>query len=124
MIRVLIVDDSSVIRALLNRFLSSDPEIQVVGQAPDPFVAREKLVSLKPDVMTLDIEMPRMDGFTFTRTLRATRGWEDVPVVIMTSRGSEADQHAGLEAGASAYLLKSEFNQAELLDTVRRLLGR
>ena len=53
-----------------------------------------------------------------------TRGWEDVPVVIMTSRGDEADQRAGLDAGASAYLLKSEFDQAELVDTVRRLVGR
>jgi two-component system chemotaxis response regulator CheB len=65
MIRVLIVDDSSIIRSLLTKLLSADPEIEVVGTAPDPYVARDKLVALNPDVMTLDIEMPRMDGITF-----------------------------------------------------------
>ena len=64
-IKVLIVDDSSVIRTLLGKILSSDPGIEVVGSAPDPYVARDKLIALKPDVMTLDIEMPRMDGLTF-----------------------------------------------------------
>ena len=64
-IRVLIVDDSSVIRTLLNKVLSSDPDIEIVGMAPDPYFARDKLIDLKPDVMTLDIEMPKMDGITF-----------------------------------------------------------
>lgn len=64
-IRVLIVDDSSVIRTLLTKVLSADPEIEVVGTAPDPFIAREKIVELRPNVMTLDIEMPRMDGISF-----------------------------------------------------------
>lgn len=64
-IRVLIVDDSSVIRTLLTKVLSSDPEIEVIGSAPDPYIAREKIVALNPDVMTLDIEMPKMDGITF-----------------------------------------------------------
>ena len=67
---------------------------------------------------------PGMDGFTLTRTIRRTRGWENVPVVIMTSRGDDADKRAGLDAGASAYLLKSEFDQADLVETVRRLVGR
>jgi CheY-like chemotaxis protein len=65
-----------------------------------------------------------MDGFALTRTIRRTPRWADVPVVIMTSRGDAADQRAGLDAGASAYLLKSEFDQHELIDTVRRLVGR
>jgi DNA-binding response OmpR family regulator len=68
--------------------------------------------------------MPGMDGFELTRKIRQTSGWEHVPVVIMTSRGSEADQKAGLEAGASAYLLKTEFDQDQLVETVRRLVGR
>ena len=76
------------------------------------------------DLVLSDVEMPGMDGFTLTRTIRRTRGWEHVPVVIMTSRGDEADTRAGLDAGASAYLLKSEFDQTELVDTVRRLVGR
>ena len=65
-----------------------------------------------------------MDGFTLTRTIRRTRGWENVPVVIMTSRGDDADKRAGLDAGGDAYLLKSEFDQHALVDTVRRLVGR
>ena len=64
-IRVLIVDDSAVVRAVLTRACSSDPMIEIVAVAPDPYVAREKLLELKPDVMTLDIEMPRMDGISF-----------------------------------------------------------
>ena len=65
-----------------------------------------------------------MDGFTLTRTIRRTHGWENVPVVIMTSRGDDADKRAGLDAGADAYLLKSEFDQHALIATVRRLVGR
>ena len=76
------------------------------------------------DLVLSDVEMPGMDGFTLTRTIRQTRGWEKVPVVIMTSRGDEADKRAGLDAGANAYLLKSEFDQTQLVDTVRRLVGR
>jgi CheY-like chemotaxis protein len=76
------------------------------------------------DLVLSDVEMPGMDGFTLTRTIRRTRGWESVPVVIMTSRGDEADKRAGLDAGANAYLLKSEFDQTQLVDTVRRLVGR
>jgi CheY-like chemotaxis protein len=82
------------------------------------------LVGAPVDLVISDVEMPGMDGFTLTRTIRRTAGWQDVPVVIMTSRGDESDQRAGLDAGASAYLLKSEFDQAELIDTVRRLVGR
>jgi DNA-binding response OmpR family regulator len=64
-----------------------------------------------------------MDGFALTRTIRRTRGWENVPVIIMTSRGEEHARQAGLEAGCSAYLLKDDFDQDELVSTVRRLLG-
>ena len=63
-IKVLIVDDSAIVRKVLKDALSGEPDIEVVGTAPDPFVARDKILSLKPDVLTLDIEMPRMDGIT------------------------------------------------------------
>jgi CheY-like chemotaxis protein len=76
------------------------------------------------DLVLSDVEMPGMDGYALTRTIRRTRGWEQVPVVIMTSRGSDDDQRAGLDAGASAYLLKTEFDQEQLVETVRRLVGR
>src|SRR5208282_6566193 len=68
-IRVLIVDDSAIVRKIFSQELSKHPDISVIGVAPDPFVARDKIVNLKPDVITLDIEMPRMDGLSFLRKL-------------------------------------------------------
>ena len=68
-IKVLIVDDSAIVRKLLSEALASEPDIEVAGTAPDPYIARDKILSLRPDVLTLDIEMPRMDGLTFLRKL-------------------------------------------------------
>jgi chemotaxis protein histidine kinase CheA len=119
---VLVVEDSVGVREL-QRVILEGAGYDVVT-AVDGLDGAARLRDEPVDLVLSDVEMPGMDGFTLTRTLRATRGWEDVPVVIMTSRGDEADQRAGLDAGASAYLLKSEFDQAELIDTVRRLLGR
>jgi chemotaxis protein histidine kinase CheA len=120
--RVLVVEDSVGVREL-QRVILEGAGYDVLT-AVDGLDGAARLRHDPVDLVLSDVEMPGMDGFTLTRTLRQTRGWEDVPVVIMTSRGDEADQRAGLDAGASAYLLKSEFDQAELIDTVRRLLGR
>jgi chemotaxis protein histidine kinase CheA len=120
--RVLIVEDSVGVREL-QRVILEGAGYDVVT-AVDGTDGASRLDGLPVDLVLSDVEMPGMDGFTLTRTIRRTRGWEDVPVVIMTSRGDQADQRAGLDAGASAYLLKSEFDQAELIDTVRRLVGR
>ncbi len=98
-IRVLIVDDSAVVRRVLERELARAPDIEVVGAAPDPYVARDLIVRLRPDVLTLDIEMPRMDGLTFLRRLME---YYPLPVVVVSSltpRGSELALEA-LEAGA------------------------
>ena len=119
---VLVVEDSVGVREL-QRVILEGAGYEVVT-AVDGLDGAARLRGEPVDLVLSDVEMPGMDGFTLTRTLRGTRGWEDVPVVIMTSRGDVADQRAGLDAGASAYLLKSEFDQAELIDTVRRLLGR
>lgn len=103
--RVLIVDDSAVVRSVLTNALGSDPAIEVVGTAPDPYVARDKIVQLKPDVVTLDIEMPRMDGLTFLRKLMQ---YFPMPVVVfssLTERGSDIAIEA-LEAGAVDVLCK------------------
>jgi len=98
-IRVLVVDDSAVVRKALADALAQDPEIEVVGTASDPYVAREKILQLKPDVLTLDIEMPRMDGLTFLRILQQHYPLPVVVVSSLTQTGSEAAL-AALEAGA------------------------
>jgi chemotaxis protein histidine kinase CheA/CheY-like chemotaxis protein len=120
--RVLVVEDSIGVRELQRVILEGAG--YDVATAVDGLDGASRLTGLPVDLVLSDVEMPGMDGFTLTREIRRTRGWEDVPVVIMTSRGDQADQRAGLDAGASAYLLKSEFDQAELIDTVRRLVGR
>ncbi|MCA9420327.1 MAG: response regulator, partial [Nitrospira sp.] len=81
-IRVLIVDDSALIRNVMTAILSQDPGIEVVGTAPDPYVARDKMKSLNPDVLTLDVEMPKMDGLTFLQKIMAAR---PMPVVMVSS---------------------------------------
>jgi chemotaxis protein histidine kinase CheA len=120
--RVLVVEDSVGVRELQRVILEGAG--YDVSTAVDGLDGAARLVGAPVDLVISDVEMPGMDGFTLTRTIRRTAGWQDVPVVIMTSRGDESDQRAGLDAGASAYLLKSEFDQAELIDTVRRLVGR
>lgn len=120
--RVLVVEDSVGVREL-ERVILESAGYEVIT-AVDGLDGIARLRSEPADLVLSDVEMPGMDGFTLTRTIRRTRGWEQVPVVIMTSRGDEGDRRAGLEAGASAYLLKSDFDQTELVETVRRLVGR
>lgn len=93
-IKVLIVDDSAVVRSVLSRTLEKEIDITVVGCAPDPYVAREMIVSLEPDVMLLDVEMPRMDGITFLGKLMAHRPMPVIVVSSLTPRGSDL----GIEA--------------------------
>jgi two-component system chemotaxis response regulator CheB len=92
--KILIIDDSAIVRKLLSEALSEEKDIEVVGTAPDPFVARDKILALKPDVLTLDIEMPRMDGLTFLKKLMHYR---PMPVVVISSLG-QAGCQATLEA--------------------------
>ena len=98
-IRVLVVDDSSVVRHAISDALRRDPEIEVVGTAPDPYQARDKILELNPDVLTLDIEMPRMDGLTFLRILQKHRPMPVIVISSLTQAGSRAALDA-LEAGA------------------------
>jgi two-component system, chemotaxis family, protein-glutamate methylesterase/glutaminase len=93
-IRVLIVDDSAIVRKVFTEELSKERDIEVVGTAPDPYVARDKIVLLKPDVVTLDIEMPRMDGITFLKKLMR---YYPLPVIIVSSLTPKGSQLA-LEA--------------------------
>jgi CheY-like chemotaxis protein len=119
---VLVVEDSLGVRELQRTILEGAG--YRVLTAVDGTEGAARLQEDPVDLVLSDVEMPGMDGFTLTRTIRRTRGWENVPVVIMTSRGDDADKRAGLDAGADAYLLKSEFDQHALVDTVRRLVGR
>ena len=93
-IRVLIVDDSAIVRKIFSQELSKHADISVVGVAPDPYVARDKIVNLKPDVITLDIEMPRMDGLSFLRKLMK---YYPIPTIIVSSL-SPANSEMALEA--------------------------
>jgi len=104
-IAVLIVDDSAAIRQLLTRILSTDPEIEVVGTAADPYFARQKIISLQPDVITLDVEMPRMDGLTFLEKLMAAKPMPVVMVSSLTQSGAEVTLRA-LELGAVDFFAK------------------
>lgn len=96
-VRVLSIDDSAVVRSVLTRILSADPEIEVVGTAPDPFVGRDKIVQLRPDVVTLDLEMPRMDGISFLKKLMSVY---PIPVIVVSSL-TKGNSHIMLEALAA-----------------------
>lgn len=113
-IKVLVVDDSALIRKLLSQLLAEDPEIEVVGTAADPYAAREKIKELNPDVLTLDIEMPRMDGLTFLRNLMRLRPMPVVMVSSLADRGAEVALDA-LAFGAVDYVTKPKIDVAHTL---------
>ncbi len=104
-IRVLIVDDSALIRTLLTELLSKDEAIEVVGTAPDPYIARQKIQLLNPDVLTLDVEMPKMDGLTFLEKLMRVHPIPVVMVSALTEAGCEMTLRA-LEIGAVDFYTK------------------
>ncbi len=104
-IKVLVVDDSAVVRKVFREELSREKSIEVVGTAPDPYVARDKIVTLKPDVITLDIEMPRMDGITFLRKLMKHYPLPVIIVSSLTSKGSKLAMEA-LSIGALEVISK------------------
>src|ERR1700754_1724667 len=110
-VRVLIVDDSALVRQLLTTMLSSDPAIEVVGVAADPLIAREKIKALSPDVLTLDVEMPRMDGLTFLENLMRLRPMPVVMVSSLTTAGADVTLRA-LELGAVDFFAKPKIDVA------------
>jgi two-component system, chemotaxis family, protein-glutamate methylesterase/glutaminase len=114
-IRVLIIDDSALIRQILTEILSSDRSIEVVGTAADPYIAREKIKKLNPDVLTLDIEMPRMDGITFLRNLMRLHPLPVVMVSSLAERGAGITLQA-LEIGAVDFVSKPKTDLANNLD--------
>lgn len=110
-IRVLIVDDSALMRQLIREILESDPEIEVVGTAGDPYAAREKILALNPDVITLDVEMPKMDGITFLEKLMAGRPMPVVMLSSLTEAGCSTTLRA-LELGAVDFVSKPKIDMA------------
>ena len=116
-IRVLVVDDSAVVRRMISDALKQDPEIEVVGTACDPYVARDMILELQPDVLTLDIEMPRMDGLTFLKILSEHRPMPVIIVSSLTVAGSKTAMKA-MELGAVDVVAKqsSAWNIGSLRD--------
>lgn len=113
-IKVLIVDDSALVRKILSEILGKDREIQVVGTAADPYAARERIKQLNPDVITLDVEMPRMDGITFLENLMRLRPMPVVMVSSLTQRGADVTLRA-LELGAIDFVAKPRIDVAGTL---------
>ncbi|SHJ06902.1 two-component system, chemotaxis family, response regulator CheB [Malonomonas rubra DSM 5091] len=108
-IRVLVVDDSALVRNILSQGLSLDPNIEVVGTASDPYIARDKIIELNPDVLTLDVEMPRMDGVAFLRKLMPQFPIPTIMVSSLTQRGKQITIDA-LDAGAVDFVAKPTSN--------------
>ncbi len=117
-IKVLIVDDSAVVRNTMAELIGSDPELEVIGTAGDPFVAAKRLEQVVPDVITLDVEMPRMDGLTFLKKIMSQH---PIPVVMcstLTEQGSETLMRA-LEYGAVDVILKPKLGTKQFLEESR-----
>jgi two-component system chemotaxis response regulator CheB len=108
-IKVLIVDDSALIRSVMSEIIKSQPDMEVVGVAPDPLVARELIKQTNPDVLTLDVEMPKMDGLDFLERLMRLRPMPVVMVSSLTERGSEITLRA-LELGAVDFVTKPKIS--------------
>jgi two-component system, chemotaxis family, protein-glutamate methylesterase/glutaminase len=123
-IRVLIVDDSALVRQLLREILDGDPGIEVVGVAADPYIAREKIKQLDPDVLTLDVEMPRMDGLSFLENLMRLRPMPVVMVSSLTEQGADITL-AALELGAIDFVTKPKLEiERGLRDYADELIGK
>ncbi len=113
-IKVLVVDDSALMRALLTEIINGAPDLKVVGTAPDPIAAREMIKALNPDVLTLDVEMPKMDGLEFLDRLMRLRPMPVIMISATTERGSEVTLKA-LELGAVDYVAKPRAENITLL---------
>jgi len=123
-IKVLVVDDSALIRQLLTSILNQEPGIEVVGAAADPYMARDKIKQLNPDVLTLDVEMPRMDGVTFLGNLMRLRPMPVVMVSSLTEQGADVTLRA-LELGAVDFVSKPKIDVAgQLPEYAEEIIGK
>ncbi|KAB0642909.1 response regulator, partial [Burkholderia diffusa] len=123
-IKVLCVDDSALIRSLMTEIINSQPDMEVCATAPDPLVARELIKQHNPDVLTLDVEMPRMDGLDFLEKLMRLRPMPVVMVSSLTERGSEITLRA-LELGAVDFVTKPRVGIRDgMLDYAEKLADK
>lgn len=119
-IKVLVVDDSVNTREIEKSILEAyGYQVTLAG---DGVEALEKARKTKYDIIITDVEMPRMDGFTLTATLRADEQYQDTPIMLLTSRDKEEDKRRGIQVGANAYILKGDFEQSNLISTIENLL--
>lgn len=114
-IKVLVVDDSALVRQMLTDILNKDHQIEVVGTAPDPLMAREKIKQLNPDVLTLDVEMPKMDGVTFLEKIMRLRPMPVVMVSTLTEKGADITLQA-LELGAVDFVAKPKVDLSHTIE--------
>lgn len=121
-IRVLVVDDSVVARRLIADSLGRCEGVEVAGTAADGSIALTRIADLSPDAVVLDIEMPRMDGFEFTRTVKADPKLAHIPIVMITSRTAEKHRARATELGVDLYLGKP-YQEDELLRHLREMLA-
>ena len=121
-IRVLVVDDSAVARNILTQGLHKYPFIEIVGSAPDPYVAKDKILQLNPDVLTLDVEMPRMDGLTFLKKIMQFRPMPVIMVSSLTKSGCDLTISC-LETGAVDFITKPEIDVADGIEKMLNTLA-
>src|SRR5674476_1200083 len=129
-LKVLVIDDSALIRSVMNEIINREKDMECVGAAPDPLVAREMIRSLNPDVLTLDVEMPKMDGLDFLEKLMRLRPMPVVMVSTLTEKGSEVTFRA-LELGAVDFIAKPKLDIAtgmkdygnEIADKIRAAMA-
>jgi len=119
--RILVVEDAFSTRELEKTILETHGYL--VDTAVDGLDALDRMTATHYDLIVSDIEMPRMDGFELCRTLKKKEGYADIPFVMVTALQKEEDKRRGMEVGAAAYIVKSAFEQTNLLDTIQRLVG-
>ena len=123
-IKVLIVDDSALIRSILKEVINSNPDMEAVGAAANPLQARDMIRTLDPDVITLDVEMPEMDGLEFLEHLKTNEMYFDIPVIMVSSLITEEYKQRAMDLGAKKYIIKSEFSQDDFQETVSKILRK
>ena len=121
-IKVMIVDDSAVVRQVLVELLKADPGIQVIAAVADPLFAMQRMKSQWPDVIVLDVEMPRMDGFEVASAVKNAERLRQIPIIMITSRTGDKHRERAMGIGVERYMGKP-FVEDELLQTINQLLA-